>query len=280
MKAEPLPALHHRSWSAWASGLFLLAAVLLALFADYLPLADPMAQSSDHRLQPPSAAHWLGTDDLGRDVLSRMIHGGRYSLSIGILAVGLAAVVGIPLGIVGGYFGGWTDRLFSSLVELLMAFPGVLLALVMVAVLGPSLTNVMIAVGIAQIPVYARQARASALSVRQQEYVLAGRACGSTEWFILTRHVLPNVAAPLLVVATMGLGSAILDAAGLSFLGLSGDPSRPEWGSMLTADRERVLRQPWLIIAPGAAITGSVLAFNILGDCLQDKLNPRGNQQH
>lgn len=270
------PAIHHRSWSAWLSGCFLTATVLAALFASYLPLEDPMKQSSTERLQPPSTAHWLGTDDLGRDVLSRMIHGGRYSLSIGVLAVGMAALVGVPLGILGGYFGGWVDRLSASVVELLMAFPGVLLALVMVAVLGPSLTNVMIAVGIAQVPLYARQARASVLGVRQMEYVLAGRACGSSEWFLLTRHVLPNVAAPLLVVATMGLGSAILDAAGLSFLGLSGDPSRPEWGSMLTADRERVLRQPWLIVAPGVAITGSVLAFNILGDCLQDRLNPRG----
>jgi peptide/nickel transport system permease protein len=156
-----------------------------------------------------------------------------------------------------------------------MTCPGILLALVLIAIFGPSLGNVMMAVGIAQAPHYARQARASTLSIREHEYVLAARAVGSTRWFILTRHVLPNAMAPVIVLATMGLGSAILDAAGLSYLGLSGDPSRPEWGSMLTADRERFLSQPWLVVAPGLAITASVLSFNILGDALRDRLDPK-----
>lgn len=270
-----LPASEHRSWGIFASMLFLGMIGLAAAFAPWLPIEDPLAQSSEARLLPPSRAHWLGTDDLGRDIFSRLIYGGRYSLAVGVLAVGLALLIGVPLGMLGGYLGGPIDRVSLALIELVMTFPGILLALVLIAIFGPSLGNVMMAVGIAQAPHYARQARASTLSIREHEYVLAARAVGSTRWFILTRHVLPNAMAPVIVLATMGLGSAILDAAGLSYLGLSGDPSRPEWGSMLTADRERFLSQPWLVVAPGLAITASVLSFNILGDALRDRLDPK-----
>lgn len=273
---RPFRLRRRRVRAGWLLGaVFLIAAGGLAAAAPLLPIADPQAQDSLDRLQPPSWRHWLGTDDLGRDVFSRLIHGGRYSLSVGFVAVGLAFCVGVPLGVAGGYWGGWIDRVAAALVEILMAFPGVLLALVMIAVLGPGLGNVMIAVGIAQIPHYARQARASTLSVREQEFILAAVASGASTPTILVRHVLPNVFAPVVVVATMGLGGAILEAAGLSYLGLSGDPSRPEWGQMLNLSRERFTAQPWLVVAPGLAITLSVLSFNLVGDALRDWLDPR-----
>jgi ABC-type dipeptide/oligopeptide/nickel transport system permease subunit len=204
-----------------------------------------------------------------------VVHGGRYSLFVGVLAVGLALAIGGPMGMLGGYIGGWVDRLTSSITEILLAIPGILMALVAIAVLGPGLFNVMLAVGLAQIPHFARQARASTLSVRSQEYVLASRLAGSSHVRVLWNHVLPNVAAPVLVLATMGLGSAILEAAALSFLGLSGDPNRPEWGNMLQLTRERFADQPWLVVAPGLAITSSVLSFNILGDWIRDRLDPK-----
>lgn len=270
-----LPTAKHRSWSVVASAVFLLVVGLSALLAPWLPIADPAVQSSEDRLKAPTLKHPFGTDDLGRDIFSRVVYGGRSSLSVGFFSVAIALAIGLPLGLAAGYFGGALDRLVAAVIEALMAFPGILLALVLAAILGPSLPNVILAVGIAQIPHYARQARASALTVREQEYILASRSVGAGPFFIVTRHVLPNVIAPVLVIATMGLGGAVLDAAGLSFLGLAGDPNRPEWGSMLTLNRERMIQQPWLVLAPGAAITGVVLSFNILGDALRDFLDPR-----
>jgi peptide/nickel transport system permease protein len=261
--------------AVFAAAGFIAVMVFLALASPWLSLEDPYRTSAERRLLAPSTRHWLGTDHLGRDVFSRVAHGARNSLVVGVLSVALALVVGVPLGTVGGYLGGWHDRVANAIIETLMAFPSILLALVIVAVLGPSLTNVMLAVGIAQVPHYARQTRASALSIREQDFVLAARASGASTGHILLWHVLPNVMAPALVLATMGLGGAILDAAALSFLGLSGDPNRPEWGSMLTAERERFLRQPWLALAPGLAITCAVLAFNIVGDRLRDHFDPR-----
>lgn len=262
-------------WAWRVAAVLLVVAGAAAFAAPILPLRDPQAQSSVERLLPPSPKYWLGTDELGRDVFSRLVHGGRYSLSVGIVAVGMAFLIGVPLGIIGGYWGGNVDRAAAMVIEIVMAFPGILLALVLIAVLGPSLGNVMLAVGISQIPQYARQARASTLSVREQEYVLAALVSGTSTTRILVRHVLPNIFAPLVVVATMGLGGAILEAAGLSYLGLSGDPSRPEWGNMLNLSRERFRAQPWLVVAPGLAITLSVLSFNILGDALRDWLDPK-----
>lgn len=264
-----------RRWTIWLACFFLSTAAVLAATAPWLPIRDPYAQVSEDRLSPPSSKYWLGTDDLGRDILSRAIHGGRYSLSVGFVAVGFALIVGAPMGIVAGYAGGWIDRIIVSIIEILMAFPGILLALVLIAVLGPSLGNVMLAVGISQVPLYARQARATTLAVRGQDFILAARVAGTRPTAILYRHVLPNVWAPIMVVATMGLGSAILEAAALSFLGLSGDPTRPEWGSMLTLNRERFLDQPWTVLTPGALITASVLSFNILGDAWRDHLDPK-----
>ncbi|QDU60808.1 Glutathione transport system permease protein GsiD [Planctomycetes bacterium Pan216] len=270
-----LPRLGAIAWTLRLAVAFLLLVSVSALFAPLLGLDDPYAQESDQRLQAPSWRHPFGTDDLGRDIFSRVVFGGRVSLSVGLVAVGLAFGVGVPLGVTSGYLGGGVDRCLSVVIEVLMTLPAILLALVMVAILGPSLGNVMLAVGISQIPHFARQARASTLSVREHDYVLAASALGATTFRLLRRHVLPNVLAPVVVVATMGLGGAILESAGLSFLGLAGDPSRPEWGSMLTANRERFLQQPWLVIAPGIAITGTVLSFNIVGDALRDWLDPR-----
>ena len=267
-----------RRWPIFLAVFFLVGMGFLSAGASILPLRDPYVQRSEDRLLPPSSTYWLGTDDLGRDMMSRAIFGGRYSLSMGLVAVGIAFVIGVPLGIVGGYAGGWVDRILMSVVEILMAVPGILLALVMISVLGPSLGNVMLAVGISQIPAYARQARGGTLSVREQEFVLAARVSGTSSLRILMRHILPNVLAPVLVVATLGLGSAILEAAALSFLGLSGDPNRPEWGSMLNMTRERFQDQPWLVLVPGFAITASVLSFNILGDALRDWMDPKLNQ--
>ena len=267
-----------RRWPILFAVIFLVGMGSLSAFAPWLPLRDPYVQRSEDRLQPPSSKYWLGTDELGRDVMSRAIYGGRYSLSMGLVAVGLAFSIGVPLGIIGGYAGGWVDRGLTSLVEILMAVPGILLALVMISVLGPSLGNVMLAVGISQIPAYARQARGGTLSISGQEFVLAARVSGTSSFRILIRHILPNVLAPVLVVATLGLGSAILEAAALSFLGLSGDPNRPEWGSMLNMTRERFQDQPWLVLVPGFAITASVLSFNILGDALRDWMDPKLNR--
>jgi peptide/nickel transport system permease protein len=258
----------------WA-GIILATVSFLAIASPVLPLQDPYVQQSLDRLMPPSSAHWLGTDDLGRDLLSRLLHGGRYSLFVGMVAVGISLGIGGTLGICGGYAGGWIDRGISSITEILLAVPGILIALVTIAVLGPSLFNIMIAVGLSQIPHYARQSRASVLSIRSQDFVLASRMAGSSHGRIMLYHILPNVAGPILVLATMGLGSAILESAALSFLGLSGDPNRPEWGSMLHLTRERFQDQPWLVLVPGLAISGSVLSFNILGDWLRDRLDPK-----
>ena len=273
-RARLLTRLGRAPWVSGAAAAFLVVAATSALLAPALPLADPM-DVGGRALRRPSADHWLGTDALGRDVLSRVVFGARSSLSVGLAAVAIAMSVGMPMGILAGYAGGWIDRAVSSVVEVMMAFPSIVLALVVLAVFGGSLVNVCIAVGLAQIPHYARQARGSALEVRSQEYVTAARALGAGDLRILLRHVLPNAFAPVLVVATMGLGTAILDAAGLSFLGLAGDPNRPEWGNMLTADRDRFRQQPWLVVAPGVAITGAVLSFNVLGDALRDWLDPR-----
>lgn len=254
---------------------WLLMAGVMAFAAPWLPIDDPQSQSSIIRLQAPSWHHWLGTDDLGRDVLSRWIWGARFSLGIGLSAVLLATAAGVPLGLFAGYWGGWIDAAGSMVVEVLMVFPSIVLALVLAAILGPSVESVILAVGIAQIPQMARQTRAAVRSACEQEYFLAGRVIGCRSRDLIRRYLLPNIVSPVLVLATMGMGGAVLDAAGLSFLGLTGDPNRPEWGSMLTANRDRFWEQPWLVIAPGVAITATVLSLNLLGDAVRDRLDPR-----
>ena len=257
-------------------GLALIAGFLLLAFAaPLLAPADPMAQALYNRLSPPMLEHPFGTDDFGRDILSRVIYGARISLRVGIVAVLIALVLGTGIGLVAGYWGGWIDQVLMRVMDLLLAFPSILLAIGIVAILGPGLENAMLAVGIVAVPQYARLVRASVLTVRETDYVLAARAMGASDARILAFAILPNCLAPLIVQATLGLATAILDAAGLSFLGLGAQPPTPEWGAMLSQGRELIVRAPWVLAFPGGAIFLTVLAFNLVGDGLRDALDPK-----
>lgn len=251
--------------------IFLLTAVLAPVVAPY----DPIEQHLVERRKPPSSQHPLGLDDLGRDILSRVIFGARKSLQVGVLSVSLAILVGAFIGAVSGYLGGWVDTLVMRLMDIMLAFPALLLAIAIVTVLGPGLLNMLYAIGIVSIPVYARIVRASVLSVKAQDYILAARAVGAGSGRILFRHVLPNCLTPLIVQGTLGIGTAILDAAGLSFLGLGARPPTPEWGAMLGQGRYAVFSAPHIVLFPGIAIMLTVLGFNLLGDGLRDALDPR-----
>jgi peptide/nickel transport system permease protein len=250
---------------------FLVAAVLGPTLAP----EDPLTQELGRRLEAPSADRLLGTDEFGRDVFSRLLHGTRISLFIGLVSVGIGLLFGGTLGLVAGYFGGWIDNLGMRVVDVMLAFPSVLLAVIIVAVLGPSLRNAMIAVGIVGVPQYARLVRSQVMTVRELPFVEAQRAMGCRDARILLRTVLPHCLAPLIVQSSLGLATAILDAAGLSFLGLGAQPPAPEWGAMLGQGRQYVVTAPWILAAPGAAILLVVLGFNLLGDGLRDALDPR-----
>jgi peptide/nickel transport system permease protein len=252
-------------------GIFVLTAILAPLLTPY----DPIVQTLTLRRQPPSWAHPLGMDDLGRDILSRIIFGTRRSLQVGVLSVGLAIVVGMFIGAIAGYAGGWLDTLVMRFMDIMLAFPALLLAIAIVTILGPGLMNMLYAIGIVSIPAYARIVRASVLSVKQQDYTLAARALGVRRLRILFRHILPNCLTPLIVQGTLGIGTAILDAAGLSFLGLGAQPPDPEWGAMLGQGRYAVFSAPHIVLFPGIAIMLTVLGFNLLGDGLRDALDPR-----
>ena len=250
------------------------AIVIAAVFAPWLSHADPLGQDLAHQSLAPSAHHWFGTDKLGRDVFARILFGARISIRIGFLAVGLAITVGTLLGVVGGYAGGQVDNAIMALVDVMLAFPSIILAIGITTILGPSINHLMLAVGIVYIPQYARLARASVLAVKNLEYIEAARALGAWTPRILARHVLPNIMAPLLVQATLGIATAELEAAGLSYLGLGARPPTPEWGAMLNDARDYWLSAPWALIFPGLAITVMVLGFNLLGDGLRDALDP------
>lgn len=260
---------------ALVGGVLIGGFVLLAILAPLLAPYDPMEQALYDRLAPPTLEHPFGTDDFGRDILSRVIFGARISLRVGVFAVLIALVVGTCIGLVAGYWGGFLDQVLMRLMDLMLAFPSILLAIGIVAVLGPGLENAMLAVGIVAVPQYARLVRASVLTVRETDYVLAARAMGASDWRILGIAVLPNCLAPLIVQATLGLATAILDAAGLSFLGLGAQPPTPEWGAMLSQGRELIVRAPWVLTFPGVAIFLTVLAFNLVGDGLRDALDPK-----
>ncbi len=224
---------------------------------------------------PPSSAHPLGTDQLGRDMLSRMLYGGRTTLLIAVSSVALAILLGSLLGAVGGYLGGVVDQVIMRGADILLAFPSILLALVIVVVIGPGLMNAMLAVGIVSIPTYARIVRANVLSERERDYVAAAQALGAGHRRILFSHVLPNSLSPLIVAASLGIGGAILDAAGLGFLGLGAQPPLAEWGLMLSDNRQKLFTEWWLVATPGVAIMLTVLGCNLLGDGLRDVLDPR-----
>lgn len=250
--------------------------VLVAAFAPVIATHDQYALSARERLQAPSREHYFGTDELGRDIFSRIVYGARISLQVGFIAVGLGVIFGTVVGLACAYFGGTVDFWLQRLVDALFAFPTIILALAIVAVLGPSTTNVVIAVGIVSIPRIARVVRASALGVMAQPFIEASRSMGSGHVRIVFRHIFPNVFAPIIVMATAGFGSAILSEAALSFLGVGTPPPEPSWGIMLSGAAQQFIRvAPWMAIFPGIAISLAVFGFNLFGDALRDALDPR-----
>jgi peptide/nickel transport system permease protein len=253
------------------SGLLL---AVLAL-APFIARFDPTEMDYEHLLEPPSRTHLFGTDDLGRDILSRVLWGGRESLRVALLALTVATVGGSLLGLVSGYFGGWMDGVIMRLVDVLLAFPPMLLALSIVAALGPNLSTVLLALGASAIPRVARFMRSTVMATRHREYVMAAEALGATSASILLTHVLPNTAAPLVTYCALGLGSLIMATAGLSYLGLGAQPPSPEWGTMLTAGREYLREAWWMSVFPGLALFLAVLFVNLVGDGLRDALDPK-----
>ncbi len=264
-----------RSRSAIAGGVVLALLILLAIIAPLISSYDPTAVALRTRLQPPSASHFFGTDEFGRDILTRVFYGARISLPVGLIALAIGVSLGTLVGLIAGFYGKAVDALLMWMVDVLLAFPGLLLALLVVAILGVDLRNVMIAVGVSMIPRFARLVRGTVLSAKENLYVDAARAIGVPERRILVRHVLPNVISPVIVLGTLSLGVTILTAAGLSFVGLGAKPPSPEWGAMIAEGRQFLQRQWWIGTFPGVAILLTVLAVNLIGDGLRDALDPR-----
>jgi peptide/nickel transport system permease protein len=268
-----------RDRAAMAAAVLLLLLIAVSVLAPIIAPQDPIKTSLADRLaRPGSPGYPLGADDLGRDILSRLIWGGRISLLVGFSAVLVAMTIGVLLGLIAGFFGGWLDGIIMRVIEMLMAFPAILLAIAIVASLGPGLRNAMLAIAIVGIPYYARIARGSVLTLREQEYVTAARSIGAADWRIIMRHVLPNILGPLIIAATLDVGWMIMAAAGLSFLGLGAQPPTAEWGVMLSQGRNFVRNAPHVSILPGAVIFVVVLALNLFGDGLRDALDPRGQE--
>jgi len=255
--------------------LVILLLVLTAIFAPFFAPHDPYTIDLDSRLAKPSATHWLGTDSVGRDTLSRVIFGTRTSLLVGLVAIGIAASIGMTLGLVAGFYGGWVYSVIMRVVDAIMAFPMILLAMVIAALLGGGIVNVIIALGVSMMPSYARLMSAQVMSIKQTDYVMAERSLGSSNMRIMFQHIAPNCLPPLIVLVTMMLGATILAEAGLSFLGVGIEPPTAAWGAMVSEGREYLLSDPVLSIAPGAAIMLVVFAFNMIGDGLRDALDPR-----
>jgi peptide/nickel transport system permease protein len=255
-------------------GVIVAIVILLALLAGVLAPYDPVSQLAQP-LQPPGGAYPLGTDDFGRDVLSRVIHGARVSLYVGIVSVSIALISGSILGLLAGYYGGWVDSLIMRLMDILFGLPAIVLAIAITSVLGPSLNSVLIAIGIVYAPQFSRVARAPTLSLRERDFVTAARAVGAGDLWLICRHIVPNMTAPIVVQATVAFSTAILTEATLSYLGLGTQPPTPSWGTMLNAGKQVLLLAPWNSIFPGLAIALTVLGFNLLGDGLRDALDPR-----
>jgi len=249
--------------------------VLLALFAPWIAPYDPLATSWSAVRAGPSAAHWFGADELGRDVLSRIVWGARASILAGLVSVSISLALGVPIGMAAGYLGRWVDGLISRITDAMLACPFLILAIALAAFLGPSLTNAMIAIGISATPIFIRLTRAQVLAAKSEDYVEAARALGNPHLRIALRHILPNIVAPLIVQATLAIAAAVIAEASLSFLGLGQQPPAPSWGSMLNTARNYVDQAPWMAIWPGVSIFLLVLSFNLLGDGLRDALDPR-----
>ncbi len=263
-----------RNPSAVAGGLVVAAITVLAIVGPVLTPYDPNAQHLGNRLQGPSLAHPFGTDQLGRDVATRLLYGARITLGLAVLVTVVRLTIGVVVGLLAGYCGGWVDEALMRLVDVLLAFPGIVLALVVAGILGPSLTNLALALAVVGWTRYARVVRSSVLEMRERPFVQASRLTGAPRRRVLRRHVLPNVAGPVVVLATLDLGGVILAAAGLSFLGLGAQPPAPEWGTMLSTGRHHLREASWLVNAPGLAIVIAVLGSNLLGDGLRDALDP------
>lgn len=256
----------------------LLIMIIVALAAPLLAPDDPIALG-DEQLALPSLHHWLGTDDFGRDVLSRLIYGARISLEVGLISVSFSLIIGSTIGVVSAYLGGWVDYALSRAMDVIFSFPDILLAIGLMAMLGPSLRNVMIAIGIIYTPIFARVCRAATLVVMTHQYVESARVTGAPHRLIVWRHVLPNILAPLIVQTSVTFAFAILSEAALSFIGLGAQPPTPSWGLMLNAARQLVYSNAWLSVYPGVAIMLAVLSFNFIGDGLQDALDPRSQNR-
>jgi len=257
------------------AAIVVLVLIFTAIFGPMLAPYDPNNIDMNSRFDAPSLAHPFGADDLGRDILSRIMVGARISLQVGLIAVGLSATVGTLLGLVGGYAGRITDEIIMRAMDILFAFPAILLAIAIMAALGKGITNAMIAIGIVYVPIFARIARSSVLAIREEEFIEAARATGSSDMRIMFRHILPNILSPLIVETTLSLSFAILAEAALSFFGLGTQPPDPSWGRMLSEGRAYFNQSPWLGIWPGLAIMMTVMGFNLLGDGLRDALDPR-----
>ena len=284
--ATPVPRQAPSPWTAARRrfvhsrmGLFgaivLVVVIAAALFAGQVAPYNPTRQDFRVERQPPSLAHVMGTDEFGRDVLSRVIWGAQASLQAGATAATIALAVGLLLGMLAAYYGGATDNAIMRVMDVVLAFPYILLAIAVVAILGPGLRNAMIAIGIVYVPHYARVVRGAVLSVKSRDFVEAARALGAGDQRVMWQHVLPNAVAPLIVQTTLNVGAAIIDTAGLSFLGLGTQPPTPDWGNMLAAGRSYVIDSPWIATFPGLAILVTVLAFNLMGDALRDAFDPR-----
>lgn len=263
-----------RSKSAIIGTVIIFLIVLTAVLAEVIAPYDPIEQSFKIQLQAPSFSHLLGTDEFGRDIFSRIVYGSRWALLAGLLADSIALVLGVTIGLVGGYLGGWVDSFVVWLTDVMLAFPYLLLAMIVVAIAGPGLINAMISVGIVYVPQYARLVRGTVLSLKEKEFIEAAQCLGIPVYRIILRHVLPNCIAPIIVMATLAIGWAIVQTAGLSFLGLGAQPPTPEWGAMLSGGRNYMLSAWWIATFPGLAIVITVIGFNLLGDGLRDALDP------
>ena len=261
--------------TAVGGGVVVALFVVMAVAAPWVAPFDPAATSWALVRKAPSAAHWMGTDENGRDVFSRVVWGARASLLAGVVSVGIAGGVGVPVGLAAGLLGGWVDLVIGRVVDAMLACPFLILAIALAAFLGPDLVNAMIAIGVTAMPVFVRVARGATLDVGQNEYVEAARALGNPPWRVAIRHVAPNIISPVLVQATLAIATAIIAEASLSFLGLGQQPPAPSWGSMLNSSQRFLTQAPWLAVFPGLAIFAAVLAFNLVGDGLRDALDPR-----